>query len=60
MIRQRHRGQHVAGLHPFQAIMQCDPCAGDRSRPGAAICLDHIAIERDLPLSQCLEVNNGA
>ena len=40
--------------------MQRDPAAGDRGGAGAAIGLDHVAIEGDLLLAQRLQIDHGA
>ena len=51
---------HVAGFHPFQAIVERNPCAGDGGGAGAAIGLDHVAVDADLALTQRLQINDGA
>ena len=40
--------------------MQRHPGAGDRGRAGAAIGLDHVAIDRDLPFAERLEIDDRA
>ena len=40
--------------------MQRDPGAGDRGGAGAAVGLDHVAVERDLALAERLQVDHGA
>src|SRR5258705_8836797 len=52
MVAQRVGLEHVAGLHPGDAIVQRDPGAGNGRRARSAIGLDHVAIDRDLPLAQ--------
>ncbi len=46
--------QHLARLHPGDAVVQRDPGAGDRGGAGAAVGLDHVAVDRDLPLAERL------
>ena len=53
-------GQHLARLHPGEAVMQRHPGAGDRGGARAAIGLDHVAVDRDLPLAELLQVDHGA
>ena len=38
--------------------MKRDPCAGDRRRARAAICLNDIAIKRDLSLGELAKIND--
>jgi hypothetical protein len=40
--------------------LQRDPGAGDRSGAGAAIGLDHVAIDGDLALAERDEIDHGA
>ena len=55
----QHLGlDHVTGLHPAQTVGKRDPRAGDRSRPGATIGLDHVAIKRDLALAECRQIDD--
>jgi hypothetical protein len=49
-----------AALHPFQRVVQRDPGAGDRGRAGAAIGLEHVAIDHDLALADRGQVDHGA
>ncbi len=51
---------HVAAFHPFQAIVQSDPGAGDRGRARAAIGLDDVAVDRDLALAERCQIDHGA
>ena len=60
VIAQRLGLDHVARLHPGEAVGQRDPGAGDRGGARAAVGLDHVAIDGDLPLAQRLEVDDGA
>jgi hypothetical protein len=40
--------------------VQRDPRAGDRGGAGAAVRLDHVAIDRDLALAQCFQLDHRA
>jgi hypothetical protein len=46
--------------HPFEAIVQSDPGAGDGSGAGAAVGLDHVAVQRDLAFAQPRQIDGGA
>ena len=48
-----------AAIH-CEAVVQRHPGAGDRGRARAAIGLDHVAIDGDLPLAERGEVDHGA
>ena len=57
--------QHVglapcSALHPGDAVGQRHPGAGDGGGAGAAVGLDHVAIDRDLALAERLQVDRGA
>src|SRR5262249_22081623 len=60
MVAQRLRRHYVARLHPVDAVVQRDPSAGDGRRAGSAVGLDHVAVDRDLPLAQCGEIEYRA
>ena len=60
VVAQRIVAEHVARLHPGDAIVQRDPAAGDRGGAGAAVGLDHVAVDRDLPLAERLEIDDRA
>ena len=61
MILERHRLISMPPFHhPAAAGMQRDPGAGDRGRARAAIGLEHVAIDRDLPLAEALQIGHGA
>ena len=60
MVAQRIGLEHLARLHPGEAIVERDPGAGDRGGAGAAVGLDHVAIDGDLALAERLEVDDGA
>ena len=51
--------QHVARLHPRHAFMHRDPGAGDRGGSRAAVGLDDVAIDGDLPLAERREIDDG-
>jgi hypothetical protein len=54
-------GDDVAGLHQLvHRKTQRDPAAGDRGAAGAAVGLDHVAIDGDLPFAQRRAVDPGA
>ena len=40
--------------------MQRDPRAGDRCSPRAAIGLDDVAVDRDLPLAERFQIDDSA
>ncbi len=52
MILERGLGQHAGLLHERHALCQRDKAAGDRGGARAAIGLDHVAIDDDLPFAQ--------
>ena len=56
MVAQRHVLHHGAAVHPLQAIVQGDPGAGDGGGSGAPVGLEHVAIDRDLPLAHRRQV----
>ncbi len=43
---------HVAQLHPLDAVVEGDPGAGDGRGARAAVGLDDVAVDRDLPLAE--------
>ena len=47
-------------MHPFEAIAQRDPGACDGCGARAAVGLQYIAVERNLPLAHRLQVRHGA
>ena len=49
-----------AAAHPLEAVVECDPGAGDRGRPCAAVGLQDVAIESDLALAHALQVCDRA
>src|SRR5690606_37818894 len=51
---------HLAGFHPAQAIMQCNPAAGNCRSTSAAIGLYNIAVDGDLIFTQSLHIDNSA
>src|SRR5947209_2420486 len=59
MVAQRFSLEHVAALHPGDAIMQRDPRAGDGGGAGAAVGLNDVAIDRDLALSERRQIEHG-
>src|SRR3546814_17224519 len=58
------RGQRVAlehraiGLQLFDRELQRHPCAGNGGGAGAAIGLDHVAVDRDLPLTKSFKIED--
>ena len=60
MVAQRIGLDHLAGAHPGDAIVQRDPGAGDRGGAGAAVGLDHVAVDGDLPLAERGKVDDRA
>ena len=60
VIAQRIGAQHFARLHPGDAIVQRDPAAGDRGGAGAAVGLDHVAVDGDLPLAERRKIDDRA
>ena len=51
---------HVACLHPGDAVVERDPGAGDRSGAGSAVGLDDVAVDGDLTLAERLEIDHRA
>ena len=49
---------HLARPHPAEAIVQGHPGAGDRGGAGAAIGLDHVAVDGDLAFADRCEVDH--
>ena len=47
-------------LHPGEAVVERDPGAGDGGGAGAAVGLDDVAVDGDLPLAERLEIDHGA
>ena len=60
MVAQRVGLEHLARLHPGDAVVQRDEAAGDRGGAGAAIGLDDVAIDGDLPFAERFEVKHRA
>ena len=60
MVAQRRGGEHVAGLHPGDAVVQRHPGAGDGGGAGAAVGLDHVAVDGDLALAERRQVDHRA
>src|SRR5579872_1017235 len=60
MVAQDVGLDHVARLHPTEAIGERDPGAGDRGGARSAIGLEHVAIDRDLALAERFQVDGGA
>ena len=61
MVAQRHAVlQHAARLHPGDRVVQRDPRAGDGGGARAAVGLEHVAVEGDLPLAERGEIGDGA
>src|SRR6185369_11208287 len=50
--------QHLALLHPGDAVVERDPGAGDRGRARAAVGLQHVAVDGELALAERNEVNH--
>ena len=60
VVAQRLGLEHVARLHPGDAIVQRHPGAGNGRRARSAIGLDHVAIDRDLPLAERGQIEDRA
>src|SRR5580658_5556467 len=60
MVAQHLGLDHAAGLHPGEAVVERDPGAGDRGGAGAAVGLDHVAVDGDLALAERLEIDDRA
>ena len=60
MVAQRVGLDHLAGPHPGEAIVQRHPGAGDRGGAGAAVGLDHVAVDGDLPLAERRQIDHRA
>jgi hypothetical protein len=53
-------GRQLAGLHQLVAgFVEGDPGAGDRGAAGAAVGLQHVAVEGDLAFAEGLEVGHA-
>jgi hypothetical protein len=51
---------HVARLHPGEAVGERDPGSGDGGGAGAAVGLQHVAVDGDLALAERFEVDRCA
>ncbi|VXC46315.1 hypothetical protein SPHINGO8AM_130240 [Sphingomonas sp. 8AM] len=60
LLFDRVGGQLARGEQPIDRQPQRDPCARDRRGTRAAISLDHVAVERDLPLAEQCQVGDRA
>src|SRR5262245_62419371 len=60
MIAQDLGLDHVARFHPVETVRKCDPRAGYRCSAGAAVGLDHVAVDGDLPFAECRQINHRA
>ena len=58
--RQRVGHRRILRHDPVDREAQRDPRAADRRRPRPAVRLEHVAVERDLALAECLQVGNRA
>src|SRR5262245_32596479 len=58
MIAQDLGLDHVARLHPVETVRKRDPRAGNRRGASAAVGLDHVAVDRDLPFAECRQINH--
>ena len=58
MILERTLAQDRALRHPVQAVAQRHPGAGDRGGAGAAVRLQHVAIDGDLPLAEARQIHD--
>ena len=52
--------QRPAATSRVQRVVQRDVAAADRRRAGAAVGLEHVAVDDDLPLAQRRHVAHGA
>src|SRR5436305_11178278 len=57
-VVQRHFRQQTGGDEALKGLVEGDIAAGDRGGAGAAIGLDHVAIDADLPLAHRGEVGH--
>jgi hypothetical protein len=60
MVPDHRRGHHADLLHEGDALRQRDKAAGDGGGAGAAIGLQHVAIDHDLALAQRRQVAHRA
>ena len=60
MIAQHVLLDHVARFHPDEAIGKRDPRAGDRCGARAAVGLDDVAVDGDLPLAERRQIDHRA
>ena len=58
MIAQHVGLDHLARFHPGEAVVERDPGAGDGGGAGAAVGLDDVAVDGDLPLAERLEIDH--
>src|ERR1051325_10228591 len=59
-LRVTHGGRSVVVTINDRGPFIRDPCAGDRGGTCAAVGLDHIAVDRDLPFAERRQVDDGA
>ena len=60
MILQWIARHHLARLHPGNAVIKCDPGPCDRGGSRAAVGLQHVAVDRDLPFAERDEIGDRA
>jgi len=60
VILQRLARHHLACFHPGDAVVERDPGAGDRGGARAAVGLQHVAVDRDLPFAERHEIGDGS
>ena len=60
MVAQNLLLDHLPRLHPGETIVERDPGSGNRCRAGAAVGLDDVAVDGDLPLAERSEIDDGA
>jgi hypothetical protein len=60
VVAQRIGLDHLALTHPGQAVVKRNPCAGDRGGAGAAVGLDHIAVDGNLALTDRFQIDDRA
>ena len=60
MVAQNLLLDHLPRLHPGETIVERDPGAGNGGGTGAAVGLDDVAVDGDLPLAERFQIDDRA
>ena len=60
VIADRVPADDVAHLHPAEAVVERDPCPGDRGGARSPVGLNDVAVDGDLPLAERFEIDHRA